>query len=36
VLWELEGVPIELRATAVDPAWRTNASRGEALWRLDR
>jgi hypothetical protein len=36
LLWELEGVPIELRATAVDPVWSTTAPSGEALWRLDR
>jgi hypothetical protein len=33
VLWELTGDPVELRAPAVDPAWRTSAPSGEALWR---
>jgi hypothetical protein len=33
VLWELAGEPVGLRAPAVDPAWRTTARAGEALWR---
>jgi hypothetical protein len=33
VLWELTGDPIELRAPAVDPGWRSTAAVGEALWR---
>jgi hypothetical protein len=33
VLWQLQGPPVELRAPAVDPAWRTTAASGEALWR---
>jgi hypothetical protein len=32
VLWELTGDPLELRAPAVAPAWRTSAPAGEALW----
>jgi hypothetical protein len=36
VLWEVEGDPVELTAPAVDPSWRTRATSGEALWRLDR
>jgi hypothetical protein len=32
VLWELTGEPVELRAPAVDPGWRTTAMSGEALW----
>jgi hypothetical protein len=33
VLWQVTGEPVELRAPAVDPAWRTSAASGEALWR---
>ena len=33
VLWEVTGPPVELSAPAVDPAWRTSAASGEALWR---
>jgi len=33
VLWQQTGEPLELRAPAVDPAWRTTALSGEALWR---
>jgi hypothetical protein len=33
VIWELTGTPVELRAPAVDPGWRTTAASGEALWR---
>jgi hypothetical protein len=33
VLWQQTGQPLELRAPAVDPAWRTSAPSGEALWR---
>ncbi|MET0458632.1 MAG: hypothetical protein ABW195_05265 [Ilumatobacteraceae bacterium] len=36
VLWEVTGDPVELCAPAVDPAWRTSAPSGDALWRLDR
>ena len=32
VLWEVAGEPVELTAPAVDPAWRTAAPTGEALW----
>jgi hypothetical protein len=34
VLWQVDGDPVELTAPAVDPTWRTRATRGEALWRL--
>ena len=33
VLWQVTGEPVELRAPAVDPTWRTRAPSGEALWR---
>jgi hypothetical protein len=33
VLWQVTGEPVELRAPAVDPTWRTTAASGEALWR---
>ena len=36
VLWQVTGEPVELRAPAVDPAWRTDAASGEALWRTAR
>jgi hypothetical protein len=32
VLWEVAGDPVELRAPAVDPAWRTRDPSGETLW----
>jgi hypothetical protein len=33
VLWQVTGEPVELRAPAVDPSWKTTAASGEALWR---
>ena len=33
VLWQVTGEPVELRAPAVDPTWRTRVPSGEALWR---
>jgi len=36
VLWDVAGAPVELRAPAVDAAWRTTDATGEALWRLRR
>jgi hypothetical protein len=33
VLWQVTGQPVELRAPAVDPTWRTAAASGETLWR---
>jgi len=36
VLWEIGGAAVELRAPAVDPAWRTRDRQGEALWRVGR
>ena len=32
VLWEQTGPPVELIAPAVAPPWRSDASKGEALW----
>lgn len=32
VLWELSGAPLTLTAPAMDPTWRTDDVRGEALW----
>lgn len=32
VLWEVTGDPVELTSPALDPAWRTSVTSGEALW----
>jgi hypothetical protein len=32
LLWQIEGVPVELRAPAVDPDWSATAISGETLW----
>jgi hypothetical protein len=32
LLWEVTGQPVELRAPAVDPNWRTSEPSGEVLW----
>jgi hypothetical protein len=34
VLWEVDGAPVSLSATVGSSPWRTDAPRGEALWRL--
>jgi hypothetical protein len=36
VLWEQHGEPVELRASAFDPAWSSSARAGEALWAAPR
>jgi hypothetical protein len=32
VLWEADGAPLEVRATAMAPGWRSSQPSGEALW----
>ena len=33
VLWEQEGTPVTLTASALDPHWSTTEATGEALWQ---
>lgn len=34
ILWEQHGSPLQLTATAVDPAWSSDDAKGEGLWDM--